>query len=69
MTSTSGCTSKMCWTRLLAGSTDYQSLLPDIWKQRHPEAVRAYRVEERRDKADRKQLNAARRRLAARDQR
>jgi hypothetical protein len=50
--------------QLLAGSTDYQSLLPDIWKQRHPQAVRAYRVEERRDKADRKQLNAARRRLA-----
>lgn len=52
--------------RLLAGSTDYQSLLPDIWKQQHPEAVRSYRVEERRDKAERKQLNAARRRLAAR---
>ncbi|MFZ1009163.1 MAG: transposase, partial [Candidatus Sulfotelmatobacter sp.] len=55
--------------QMLAGSTDYESLLPDIWKQGHPEAVRAYRVEERRDKADRKQLNAARRRLAARDQR
>ena len=53
--------------QLLAGSTDYQSLLPDIWKQRHPEAIRAYRVEERRDKADRKQLATARRRLAARD--
>lgn len=55
--------------QLLAGSTDYRSLLPDIWKQRHPEAVRVYRVEERRDKADRKQLNAARRRLATRDRR
>ena len=55
--------------QLLAGSTDYHSLLPDIWKQRHPEAVRAYRVEERRDKAERKQLSAARRRLAARDRR
>ncbi|HEY1654271.1 MAG TPA: transposase [Candidatus Tumulicola sp.] len=55
--------------QLLAGSTDYQSLLPDIWKQRHPGAVRQYRVEERRDKADRKQLNAARRRLAARARR
>jgi hypothetical protein len=39
--------------QLLAGSTDYQRLLPDIWKQRHPEAIRQYRVEERRDKADR----------------
>jgi hypothetical protein len=52
--------------QLLAGSTDYRSLLPDVWKQQHPEAVRAYRVAERRDKADRKQLHAARRRLAKR---
>lgn len=50
-------------TQLLAGCTDYQTLLPDVWKQAHPEAVRVYRQEERRDKADRKQLNAARRRL------
>ena len=50
-------------TQLLAGCTDYQQLLPDVWKQAHPEAVRVYRQEERRDKADRKQLNAARRRL------
>lgn len=52
--------------QLLAGSTDYHGLLPDVWKQNHPEAVRQYRVEERRDKAERKQLAAARRRLAAR---
>ena len=50
-------------TQLLAGCTDYRSLLPDIWKQTHPEAIRVYRQEERRDKADRKQLAAARRRL------
>jgi transposase len=55
--------------QLLAGSMDYHSLLPDVWKQQHPEAVRQYRVAERRDKADRKQLNAARRRLAARGRR
>ena len=55
--------------QMLAGSTDYHSLLPDVWKQQHPEAVRAYRVEERRDKAERKQLNAARRRLAPRNRR
>lgn len=54
---------------MLAGSTDYQRLLPDVWKQSHPEAVREYRVEERRDKAERKQLEAARRRLAARNRR
>lgn len=49
--------------QLLLGSTDYESLLPDVWKQSHPEAVRVYREEERRDKADRKQLAAAKRRL------
>ena len=42
-------------TQLLAGSTDYHSLLPDVWKHSHPEAIRVYRQEERRDKADRKQ--------------
>jgi transposase len=52
--------------QLLAGSTDYHRFLPDVWRQQHPDAIRTYRVEERRDKADRKQLNAARRRLAAR---
>ncbi len=49
--------------QLLLGSTDYQCLLPDLWKQGHPEAVRTYRAEERRDKADRKQYRAAQRRL------
>jgi hypothetical protein len=34
---------------------DYERLPPDVWKQSHPEAIRAYRQEERRDKADRKQ--------------
>jgi transposase len=50
--------------QLLAGCTDYASLLPDQWKQRHPEAIRQYRQEERRDKAGRKQYRAAKRRLA-----
>jgi len=52
--------------QLLAGSTDYHRLLPDVWKQSHPEAIREYRVAERRDKAERKQVHAARRRLAVR---
>jgi hypothetical protein len=51
-----------CVRQILAGSTDYQSLLPDNWKQSHPSAVRAYRTEERRDKADRSKLQAALRR-------
>jgi hypothetical protein len=47
--------------QLLAGSTDYHSLRPDIWKQSHPAAVREYRVEERRDRAERKATRRARR--------
>jgi hypothetical protein len=53
--------------QLLAGCTDYRSLLPDVWKQSHPSAVRNYREQERRDKAERKQYHAAQRRLANRD--
>jgi transposase len=51
--------------QLLAGSTDYHSLRPDIWKQSHPEAVRTYRVDERRDAADRQRFRRALRRLEA----
>ena len=50
--------------QLLAGSTDYQSLRADVWKLSHPEAVRTYRSEERRDTADRNRLTRAQRRLA-----
>ena len=49
--------------QLLAGSTDYASLQADVWKQAHPEAVRSYRADERRDAADRRRLRRARRRL------
>lgn len=48
--------------RLLAGSTDYETLRPDVWKASHPEAVRQYRAEERRDRADRKQFRREQRR-------
>jgi transposase len=48
--------------QLLAGSTDYEALRPGIWKQLHPEAIRQYRAEERRDRADRKQFRRAQRR-------
>jgi transposase len=51
--------------RLLAGETDYAQMLPDVWKQQHPEAIRTYRQEETRYKADRKQLSRARRVIAA----
>lgn len=36
---------------LLAGSTDYQSLRPDVWAQSHPDAIRVYRQVERRDRS------------------
>ncbi len=49
--------------KLLAGSTDYESLRADIWKQSHPESVRTYRSEERRDTANRTKLTRAQRRL------
>ena len=37
---------------ILSGSTDYESMLPDNWRQAHPELIRTYRAEERRDNAD-----------------
>ncbi len=55
--------------RLLAGETDYRTMLPDVWKQSHPEAVRAHRAEERRDKAERKQYDRAKRLLDAKAKR
>ena len=33
--------------QLLEGCTDYERLLPDIWEQSRPEAIRQYRQEER----------------------
>lgn len=48
--------------RLLTGDTDYATLRPDVWRQAHPEAIREYRVAERRDRADRKQLRRSERR-------
>jgi transposase len=48
---------------LLSGSTDYESLRADVWKQSHPQFVRTYRSEERRDTANRTRLTRAQRRL------
>jgi len=48
--------------RLLAGETDYAALRPDVWRRAHPEAIREYRITERRDRADRKQYRRAARR-------
>ena len=51
--------------RVLAGETDYSRMIPDVWKQEHPEAVRVYREEESRYKANRKQVTRTRRIVAA----
>ncbi|OYW27341.1 MAG: hypothetical protein B7Z47_06745 [Chthoniobacter sp. 12-60-6] len=55
--------------RLLAGETDYSKLVPDVWKRDNSQAVRVYREEESRYKADRKQLDRARRIVAAKQKR
>ena len=52
--------------RLLAGETDYAALRPDTWRQAHPEAIRQYRVTERRDRAERKQYRRSARRRKTR---
>ncbi len=50
--------------RLLTGESNYDALRPDVWKQSHPEAIRMYRQEERRSRADAKAVKRARRRIA-----
>ena len=52
-------------THLLRGTAKPEELLPEVWKQHHPESVREYREQERRDKADSATLQAARRRVAS----
>lgn len=50
--------------QLLAGQTNYEPLLPWNWASAHPEAIREYRVKERKDRTDRKrQKREGRRRL------
>lgn len=43
--------------QLLAGATDYEPLLPWNWAATHPDAIRTYRVKERKDRSDRKRQN------------
>jgi transposase len=45
-----------------AGTAAPESFLPERWKQSHPGAVRTYRADERRDKADQAQKRALLRR-------
>jgi len=48
---------------LLAGERNHTSLRPDVWAQAHPEHVRQYRVEERRDRNARRDQRRQQRRL------
>ena len=48
--------------RLLAGDTDYAALRPDRWAATHPECIRDYRLDERRDRATAQQHRRAHRR-------
>jgi transposase len=52
--------------RLLAGERDLASLRADRWALAHPEAIRPYRVEEVRYRAEAKAVRRARRRLSQR---
>ena len=49
--------------RALAGETDWEAMAPHVWKTEHPESIRVYREEERRQASDRKRTQRARRRL------
>ena len=49
--------------RALDGETDWERLAPHVWKAEHPESIRVYRQDERRQAADRKKTRRARRRL------
>ncbi|GIW97275.1 MAG: hypothetical protein KatS3mg111_0608 [Pirellulaceae bacterium] len=48
--------------QLLAGNTNYESLLPWHWRHEHPEAVREHRIQERKERTDRKRERRVRRR-------
>ena len=48
--------------RLLAGETDYEPLLPWNWAATHPESIRTYREQERRDREIRQREKRRRRR-------
>ena len=49
--------------RVLVGETKWSNLTPHAWKSEHPESIRQYRQDERRQAADRKRTRRARRRL------
>lgn len=51
--------------RLAKGETNLKELLPDVWKQQHPQHVRDFRAEEREQRADQRRYHRAQRRIEA----
>jgi transposase len=49
--------------RVLAGETEWSHLTPQAWKPTHPDSIREYRQDERRQAADRNRTRRARKRL------
>jgi hypothetical protein len=52
--------------RLLAGETDYEPMLPWNWAATHPQSIRQFRRDERRQRDVRKQTERAKRRVRKR---
>lgn len=50
--------------RLARGDCEVEQLLPDVWKQNHPEHVRTFRSQEREHRADDRRYRHAQRRIA-----
>jgi transposase len=53
-----------CLRQLAGGSTDYESLLPDVWRKAHPESIRRYRDAEQKARRLTTQQRRVRRREA-----
>lgn len=53
-----------CLRRLAGGSTDYEGLLPDVWRASHPESIRVYRDAEKKSRRLTTQQRRVRRREA-----
>lgn len=53
-----------CLRQLAGGSTDYESLLPDVWRASHPQSIRQYRDAEKESRRLTTQQRRIRRREA-----
>ena len=53
-----------CLRQLAGGSTDYESLLPDVWRASHPQSIREYRDAEKESRRLTTQQRRVRRREA-----